>query len=74
MTELEKRIGYRFNDPSLLEAALVTPSCRMERPDLEDNQRLEFLGDAVFGLLSADAVFAGCGGILEFDAVICKIR
>ena len=58
MTELEKRIGYDFKNPSLLEAALVTPSCRMERPETEDNQRLEFLGDAVFGLLSADAVFA----------------
>ena len=57
MTELEKRIGYRFKDASLLEAALVTPACRMDRPEIEDNQRLEFLGDAVFGLLSADAVF-----------------
>lgn len=57
MTELEKRIGYGFRDASLLEAALVTPACRMERPGIEDNQRLEFLGDAVFGLLSADAVF-----------------
>lgn len=58
MTELEKRIGYGFKDPSLLEAALVTPACRMERPGIEDNQRLEFLGDAVFALLSADAVYA----------------
>ncbi len=57
MTELEKRIGYRFKDASLLEAALVTPACRMDRPEIEDNQRLEFLGDAVFGLLSADAVY-----------------
>ena len=58
MTELEKKIGYAFKDVSLLETALTTPACRMERPDVEDNQRLEFLGDAVFGLLSADAVFA----------------
>lgn len=58
MTELEKRIGYGFKDVSLLEAALVTPACRMDRPKIEDNQRLEFLGDAVFGLLSAAAVFA----------------
>ncbi|MBO5940135.1 MAG: ribonuclease III [Kiritimatiellae bacterium] len=57
MRELENRIGYKFKDASLLQAALVTPSCRMERPDIEDNQRLEFLGDAVFGLLSADAVY-----------------
>jgi len=30
----------------------------MSNPDVADNQRLEFLGDAVFGILSADAVFA----------------
>ena len=58
MTELEKRIGYEFRDVSLLETALTSPSCRMERPETEDNQRLEFLGDAVFGLLSASAVFS----------------
>ena len=58
MTELEKRIGYEFRNVSLLETALTSPSCRMERPEIEDNQRLEFLGDAVFGLLSASAVFS----------------
>lgn len=58
MTELEVKIGYTFRDATLLERALTTPACRMERPEIEDNQRLEFLGDAVFGLLSADAVFA----------------
>ena len=58
MTELEEKIGYAFTDASLLERALSTPSVRMSTPDAKDNQRLEFLGDAVFGLLSADAVFA----------------
>lgn len=58
MTELERRLGHEFSDASLLETALTTPACRMDRPEVEDNQRLEFLGDAVFGLLSADAVFA----------------
>lgn len=57
MSELEKRIGYVFRDASLLEAALVTPAYRMDHPNAEDNQRLEFLGDAVFGLLSAQAVY-----------------
>ena len=58
MTELERKIGYEFKDTSLLETALTTPACRMDRPEVEDNQRLEFLGDAVFGLLTADAVYA----------------
>ena len=58
MTELEEKIGYEFRDPALLDRALTTPACRMSNPQAADNQRLEFLGDAVFGLLSADAVFA----------------
>ncbi|HNX52618.1 MAG TPA: ribonuclease III [Pontiellaceae bacterium] len=52
---LEKRIRYRFKKPALLEAALTHPSFRYENPDAAaDNQRLEFLGDAVLGLLAAD--------------------
>ena len=47
---LEKRIGYVFSDRTLLARALTTPACRMETPDIADNQRLEFLGDAVLGL------------------------
>ncbi len=58
MTDLEEKLGYAFSDASLLATALTTPACRMDHPDVEDNQRLEFLGDAVFGLLSADAVFS----------------
>ena len=50
--------GYEFRDAALLETALTTPSYRMDRPEAADNQRLEFLGDAVLGLLSAERVFA----------------
>ena len=57
MTELEEKIGYTFKDRALLERALATPSVRMVEPTAKDNQRLEFLGDAVFGLLSAESVF-----------------
>lgn len=58
MTELEKTLGYEFRDAELLRRALNAPACRMDHPELKDNQRLEFLGDAVFGLLTAEAVFA----------------
>ena len=57
MERLEGRLGYEFRDRRLLEQALTTPACRMDRPDVTDNQRLEFLGDAVFGLLAAAAVY-----------------
>ena len=51
-------IGYAFRDAALLEEALTTPAYRMDEPDARDNQRLEFLGDAILGLLSAERVFA----------------
>ena len=57
MSALEEKLGYNFRDKSLLEQALTTPACRMDRPSVSDNQRLEFLGDAVFGFLAADAVY-----------------
>jgi len=43
MTPLETRLGYRFRDPSLLKIALTPPSSG----SLPNNQRLEYLGDAV---------------------------
>ncbi len=49
---------YEFADGALLEEALTTPSCRQTDPRVHDNQRLEFLGDAVLGLLAADRLFA----------------
>lgn len=58
MTELETMLGYEFKDATLLQRALNAPACKMDHPEMKDNQRLEFLGDAVFGLLSAEAVFA----------------
>jgi len=50
--------GYRFKDEKLLEEALTTPACKMSSPAAVDNQRLEFLGDAVLGLLAADRLYA----------------
>ena len=50
--------GYEFRDADLLRVALTTPSYRMDHPDARDNQRLEFLGDAVLGLLAADSLYA----------------
>jgi ribonuclease-3 len=52
---LEQRIGYRFKDRALLERALTHASVGdgAARPGL-DNERLEFLGDRVLGLLTAE--------------------
>ena len=55
---LEVRIGYRFQDRSLYELALTHPSSRHEvEGTTGDNQRLEFLGDAVLGLAVAAALY-----------------
>lgn len=49
--------GYDFANDALLEEALTVPAYRMDFPEAADNQRLEFLGDAVLGLLSAARVY-----------------
>ena len=50
--------GYTFKNEALLEEALTTPAYRMDVPSAKDNQRLEFLGDAVLGMLSAERLYA----------------
>ncbi|MGC1415607.1 MAG: ribonuclease III [Candidatus Acidiferrum sp.] len=63
--QLEERLGYRFNKPELLELALThssaVPELRAERAEssmesaaIQDNERLEFLGDAVLELLARE--------------------
>lgn len=66
-------IGYKFRNRKLLEQAFVHPSFRYENAEiLEDNQRLEFLGDAVLGLLSADALYRECK--LDPEGVLTQRR
>jgi ribonuclease III len=56
--ELEKRIGYTFNKKRRLEAALTHRSFRFENEDITvDNQRLEFLGDAILGFVIAEYLY-----------------
>ena len=56
--KLEQAIGYRFRKKSVLELALTHPSFRYENSNTQDdNQRLEYLGDAVLSLISAEHLF-----------------
>ncbi len=59
LTDLEARLGFSFHDKSLLQRALTHRSYLNENPDLPwlDNERLEFLGDAVLGFLTADYLY-----------------
>ncbi len=56
---VEKTLGHRFKRKEWLEQALTHPSYRHEGDSsaLADNQRLEFLGDSVLGLLAAEQLF-----------------
>jgi ribonuclease-3 len=52
---LEKRLDYRFKDQTLFHLALTHSSHAYETKGLPlDNERLEFLGDSVVGLIAAD--------------------
>jgi ribonuclease III len=50
--ELQKRLGYQFRDENFLRLALTHPSIAHEaNAPTQHNQRLEFLGDSVLGLV-----------------------
>ncbi|MEN8661259.1 MAG: ribonuclease III [Lentimonas sp.] len=59
---LEARIGSHFKDPQQLALALTHPSCELEAGN---NQRLEFLGDAVLDLVIAEALYKTYASIDE---------
>lgn len=56
-SELQKRIGYEFKDGSLLIRALVHSSYSNEHKEQECNERLEFLGDSVLSMITAEYLF-----------------
>jgi ribonuclease-3 len=76
MAEFQARLGHEFSDPALLVRALTHSS--MSSPNRDDNQRLEFLGDRVLGLVMAEALLAHDGAATEgqlaprFNALVRK--
>ncbi|MEJ5218677.1 ribonuclease III [Cognatishimia sp. D5M38] len=73
---LENRLGHRFGDPALLVRAVTHSS--MSSPTRSDNQRLEFLGDRVLGLVMAEALLSADKAATEgqlaprFNALVRK--
>ena len=58
MKTLEEKLGYTFQNPKLLENALTHSSCANEsRGRLQSNERLEFLGDSILGMVVADHLY-----------------
>jgi len=67
---VQKSIGYRFKNPELLKAALTHASSASRRRD--SNERLEFLGDAVLGLVICQALYERMPDALEGDMTKIK--
>jgi len=80
LNQLEEHIGYTFTDISLLERSLTHPSYYHNNPSSEavsHNQRLEFLGDAILGLIIAEHLFDELpeqreGNLTRFRSVLVK--
>jgi ribonuclease-3 len=72
---LEERIPHQFQNPELLREALTHPSVRHERQrPFFDNQRLEFLGDAVLQLVVTEYIFARFAEVGEGPLTIRRAR
>jgi ribonuclease-3 len=68
-------IGYRFRRKSTLAVALTHRSYRFENRDIDaDNERLEFLGDAVLGFLAAAHMFCAYRGHDEGTLTMLRSR
>ncbi|MCD8085256.1 MAG: ribonuclease III [Clostridiales bacterium] len=59
MKSLEERLDYHFKDISLLENALIHSSYANEHHlgGIHSNERLEFLGDSILGMVVADSLY-----------------
>ena len=79
MKSLEEKLGYDFRDRALLENALTHSSRANEsRGALQSNERLEFLGDSILGMIVADHLYRNHPDLPEGDltriraALVCE--
>ncbi|RDU22907.1 ribonuclease III [Anaerosacchariphilus polymeriproducens] len=80
LEDLQKRIGYQFSDISLLKQAMTHSSYANERKlgKLMNNERLEFLGDAVLELVSSEFLYTNNPQLHEGDltktraSIVCE--
>lgn len=69
-TEIEKKLGYKFTNRELLTSAL-THTTFANTYKVESNQRLEFLGDAVLGVVVAEFLYQNFN---EREGTLSKMR
>ena len=73
MSLLEKNLGYKFKNAAYLSTALTHSSYANEsKAKISNNERLEFLGDAVLSIVVSDYIFAHCPNFPEGD--LTKLR
>jgi ribonuclease III len=66
LDELQDQLGYHFRNPELLRVALTHPSVAHELgAAIQHNQRLEFLGDSVLGLVLTEELYQKFPGVGE---------
>src|SRR5688500_18970692 len=66
LEELQQRLDYTFRDEGLLRLSLTHPSVAHESADfVPHNQRMEFLGDAVLGLVLTHELYEKFGNLSE---------
>ena len=70
LARCERRLNYEFSDKRLLRAALTHASGAEHR--LASNERLEFLGDAILGLVVCELLFRQFPSYLEGDLTKVK--
>lgn len=70
----ERATHYRFRDRSLLSRALTHPSVSHESMVALDYERLEFLGDAVLGMVVVEEIYRRFPELSEGDMTKLKIR
>ena len=80
LAEFQEKIGYSFKEEGLLRQALTHSSYANEKhmKKLSDNERLEFLGDAVLEIVSSDFLYANYPELPEGDltrlraSIVCE--
>ena len=72
LDRLEELLGRPFDDRSMLARALAHRSFCAENPSFESNERLEFLGDAVLGLVVTDYIYRAFPHLPEGE--LAKVR
>ena len=70
LKKAEEILGYRFTDRELLAKSLIHASATEDR--VLSNERLEFLGDAILGMVICDYIFSTFSTLLEGEMTKVK--